>query len=52
MARNRPVISWIPRQSPRRDPKFHKVERFRGAGRWVRWRNIFVRGDTVIRVKG
>lgn len=48
MARNRPVTSWMPRQSPRSEPKFQKAEMFRGAGKWVRWRSIFVSGDSVM----
>ena len=33
MARKRPVRIWIIRHSPRREPKFHQMERFLGAGR-------------------
>jgi hypothetical protein len=33
MARNNPVAICTIRQSPKRDPKFHHVERLEGAGR-------------------
>lgn len=35
MARNSPVRICVVRQIPRREPKFHQVERFEGAGRSV-----------------
>lgn len=36
MAKKIPVISWIPRQAPSKDPKFHMVERLGGAGKSIR----------------
>lgn len=33
MARNKPVMIWIMRQRPRREPKFHQMDRFLGVGR-------------------
>lgn len=45
MARNRPVIIWIPRHRPSSEPKFHHAEMFEGAGRSMReWFTIFIRG--------
>ncbi len=36
MARNKPVKIWITKHSPRRDPKFHQIERLFGAGRSIK----------------
>lgn len=36
MARNRPVAICITRHSPSRDPKFHQIDKFLGAGRSTR----------------
>lgn len=33
MARKSPVMIWVIRHSPRREPKFHQAEMFEGAGR-------------------
>jgi hypothetical protein len=33
MARNNPVKICVPKHSPKRDPKFHHVEIFAGAGK-------------------
>lgn len=33
MARKRPVISWVIRQRPRSEPKFHQVDRLIVVGR-------------------
>lgn len=42
MARNKPVRIWIIRQRPSKDPKFHQIDRFLGAGRSTRlWLRIF-----------
>ena len=35
MARNRPEIIWIIKQRPKREPKFHQVERLGGVGRSI-----------------
>lgn len=35
MARSSPVNVWRTRHSPRRDPKFHQIERLHGAGRSI-----------------
>lgn len=35
MARNSPVRICVVRQIPRREPKFHQVERLEGVGRSV-----------------
>ena len=45
MARNSPVMIWVIRQRPKRDPKFHQDEMFDGAGRSMKeWLIIFARG--------
>lgn len=45
MARNNPVRIWIPRHTPRREPKFHQDEMFEGAGRSTReLLTILIRG--------
>lgn len=49
MARKIPVTSWIPKHIPKREPKFQRVDRFRGAGKWVKWRSIFVSGGGVMK---
>ena len=36
MARKIPVNSWIKRQIVSKDPKFHQIEIFEGAGRSIR----------------
>lgn len=33
MARNKPVMIWMMRQSPSKDPKFHQDEMLDGVGR-------------------
>lgn len=33
IAKNSPVTIWITKQSPRRDPKFQRVEILEGVGR-------------------
>lgn len=35
MARKIPVVSWIIKHSPNRDPKFHHVEMLEGVGRSI-----------------
>lgn len=35
MARNRPVMTWMTRQRPNMDPKFHQIDRLLGAGRSI-----------------
>ena len=42
MDNSRPVMIWVPRHNPRRDPKFHIMDRFDGAGRSTR---DVLRGD-------
>lgn len=49
MARNSPVRSWIARQRPRRDPKFHQIEMFEGAGRSTRASLAILRRGWVFR---
>lgn len=45
MAINRPVMIWVIRQMPRRDPKFHQAEMLGGVGRSIReLLTIFRRG--------
>lgn len=45
MARNNPVISWIIRQRPSKDPKFHQAEMLGGVGRSISvWLIIFSSG--------
>lgn len=36
MARKRPVIVWVIRQRPKREPKFHQAEMLEGVGRSTR----------------
>jgi hypothetical protein len=36
IARNRPVTIWVTRHSPTREPIFHQIDRFMGAGRSMR----------------
>ena len=36
IARKSPVMIWIPRQSPSREPPFHHTEMFEGEGRSTR----------------
>lgn len=36
MAKKRPVMVWIIRQRPKRDPKFHQAEMFDGVGRSIK----------------
>lgn len=33
MAKNSPVAIWMIKHSPRRDPKFHRIEILAGVGR-------------------
>jgi hypothetical protein len=33
MVRKKPVMIWIERQRPRREPKFHQTERLMGVGK-------------------
>lgn len=35
MAKNNPVAIWVTKHSPKRDPKFHQVEIFEGAGKSI-----------------
>lgn len=35
MAKNRPVINWITRHKPKRDPKFHMVVILLGVGKSI-----------------
>lgn len=45
MARNSPVMIWIIRQRPSREPKFHHDEIFDGAGRSMNeWLIILISG--------
>lgn len=45
MARNNPVMIWIIRQRPSREPKFHHDEIFDGAGRSMNeWLIILISG--------
>lgn len=36
MAKNNPVTSWMIRQVPKSDPKFHQAEMLGGVGRSIR----------------
>jgi hypothetical protein len=36
IARNRPVTIWVPKQRPKREPKFHSREILEGVGRSTR----------------
>ena len=49
MAKNSPVIIWIIKHNPRRDPKFHQIDRLEGAGRSTRDLFIILRRGCVLR---
>ena len=49
MAKNNPVISWIIKHSPNKDPKFHHDEIFIGAGRSTRALFIILKRGWLIR---
>ena len=36
MDKKRPLVSWTPKIRPRQDPKFQKMLKLGGVGRWVR----------------
>lgn len=36
MVKNSPVRIWTTRHRPKRDPKFHQIDRFGGAGRSIK----------------
>jgi len=36
IANKSPVMIWIPKQSPKRDPKFHMYEIFEGEGKSIK----------------
>ena len=44
MAKNIPVNIWIPRQTPNKDPKFHKYDKFTGAGKSLKELNVANKG--------
>ena len=50
MARNSPVIIWIPKQTPSNDPKFHHAEILDGVGKSIREELKILRRGCVLRV--
>lgn len=50
MARNNPVIICIIRQSPRREPNFHHIDKFLGEGRSIRDPLIILNKGCVFRI--
>lgn len=49
MARKRPVIIWVIRQRPKREPKFHQIEMLEGVGRSTRASFAIFRSGCVFR---
>ena len=49
MARKRPVIIWIIKQSPSKDPNFHQMDKFLGEGRSIREPLIILNKGCVFR---
>ena len=50
MARKIPLIIWIPRHRPRRDPKFHQYEIEEGAGKSISEKLIILIKGWVFRI--
>lgn len=49
MARNKPVISCVPRQRPRREPNFHHIDKFLGLGKSIKEPFIILNSGCVFR---